>query len=163
VRFRYSVLDGTCIELSTTTLGRMRGVETIGFGMSLDTTKVKGLGRIATDTTPGIISMDDGSMTVWTGLLADWIRKSGGPLGFFTTRFDVTITYQNLGFPLNSVVLTGCRPINVRSDHDISAPDNLVSTVDFCVLDIIWNGTGIIGKAFSDAVNVVRDLGLPGT
>jgi hypothetical protein len=154
--------DGSTIEVSVTGVGRIIGIEMISWATSLDVTKVKGAGQVYRDYTPGIVNAEPGSMEIWLSEAMNWIEKAGGPLAFHNSTFDATITYRNAGFPLSTVVLTGCKPIYLgNTGHRTAGSDNLVMAVDFAVLDVVFNGTGIIGKAISEVLDVARGLGLP--
>lgn len=153
--------DGTTIDVAITDLrGSITGIESISYGTSLDAQKVKGSGQTYRGYTPGIIKAENGSMEIWVSELANWLDAVGGVYGFHNTTFDVTITYRTAGMPLNTVVLQGCRAINVSNVHSFGTSDNLTCTVDFMVLDVIYNGKGIIGKVLQEVVGIARDVGL---
>jgi hypothetical protein len=156
-----TVYDGSSIDIAITDLpGALVGVESITFGTSLDCQKVKGSGRVYRAYTPGIINAENGSLTIWTSELHNWLEHVGGIAGFHTNLFDITITYRETGLPLQTVVLKDCKAIGVNSTHSIGTAENTVATVDFMVLDIVYNGKGLIGKIAQEAMNIVRGTGL---
>jgi hypothetical protein len=155
------IYDGTTIDISITDVkGNLVGVESVSYGHSLDVQKVKGTGQTYRGYTNGILNAENGSLTLWVSELNNWLESVGGVYPFHNLTFDVTITYRTVGIPLQTVVLQGCRAINVSHNYSLNTSDNLTATVDFMVLDVVVNGKGIIGKAIQEAVGILRSTGI---
>jgi hypothetical protein len=128
--------DGGTIEVSVTGIGTFTGIEAINYGISKETTKIKGAGNRDVDRTPGRHSADDGSMDIWLTQHESWVAQAGGEHEWLDSEFDVTVSYRVEGNPLIVKKLLRCTPLNAGRAHSFGGSENLIVTVNFSVMDI---------------------------
>jgi hypothetical protein len=123
------IKDGNTLDLT--------GLKSIGYGTSVEKTKVKGTLNKYRGYTPGILSADDGSMELWVKEIENWILEVGTEEEFLLKEFDVTIAHRSApGREVVTKKLKNCRIVSVARSHDFDSAENLTGTVNFSILSV---------------------------
>lgn len=135
---RYSFVS---IEFSANGLV-MRGVKSIDYGDKLTPGKMRGTGPNVIGRTRGEYDADcsvEMYRLEWENLKQ---TLGTGGVGFGETAWDITVTYGEVGQPVVTDTLEGCRITEARSGgSEGSDPTSVKLTID--LLRILWNGVPI--------------------
>lgn len=129
IAFMQTTLKAAGMELSC---------KQVSYGDSMEFAEIEANSQMSLGTTSGIYRTDESTLEIYADDFADLMDKHGEK--FYSTRFEITNTYEKLGDSKLSIdTLVAVRFVK-RSVNDQTGPDGLTRTVAIKPAYIRWNG-----------------------